>query len=78
MTNHERDQLHRDIEALWTGKNVFQARGDKHPVRKPGVVIETFWDEKGALHCKVQPSDGEPWWCPVGMLDGVVESRIEG
>jgi hypothetical protein len=32
-----------------------------------GRVKEVIWDEKGALHCRVD--DGfDDWWCPVSLL----------
>lgn len=57
---HEADKW---IESQWLNKQVVQVKGSDDCIGREGKVIETFWDEKGALHCKV-----DDWWCPAAFL----------
>ncbi len=61
---HEADKW---IEGLWLNKRVTQVvacEGFEHEIGRESVVVETFWDQRGQLHCKTQ--DGV--WCPALRL----------
>jgi len=66
MTN-QADKLW--IESKWMGKNVRQNDGISHLIGRMGKVVETFWDEKGALHCKVSGGPYGLFWCPADLLE---------
>lgn len=51
------------IETLWMHKQVTRTKPDGHV--GPHTVIECFWDENGALHCK----DDQGYWTPASMLE---------
>lgn len=58
------------IESLWMGKQVKQERGSDDCIGRAGTVVETLWDENGAMHCKVQGTPDDRWfWCPVFFLE---------
>ena len=62
---HEADTY---IASQWMNKTVKQVKGDPKLVGRAGVVVETFWDEKGALHCKID--DYETYfWAPASVLE---------
>jgi hypothetical protein len=60
------------IASNWMGKTVRET-GGPHNLNRRGVVEETFFDEKGALHCRMAGiglipagicSQVGDWWCP--------------
>lgn len=53
---HEANQW---ISQQWMGRKVTEIAGD----RRSGIVTDTMWDEKGALHCYM-----DNWWCPAVKL----------
>ena len=68
------------IESRWMGKCVRQVRGEPAAekaasqglpnfIGREGVVEETFFDEKGALHCRIVVDGADWWWCPAAFLD---------
>lgn len=57
------------IASQWMGKKVEQIAGSKDCIGRGGKVVETMWDERGALHCKMEAGN-DWWWCPAVLLDG--------
>lgn len=55
------------IETFWLGAQVKRTMPEGHE----GIhtVVECFWDENGALHCK----DDAGFWTPAAML--IVEKK---
>ena len=60
------------IAANWMGKTVEQVDGDTDCVGRTGKVEETFFDEKGALHCRIVKESAHgmssEFWCPASKL----------
>lgn len=70
------------IASHWQGKTVKQTDGFPALIGRTGIVKETMWDEKGALHCLMSPTpyrielavkhcsinSVHDWWCPASML----------
>lgn len=58
---------------FWQGIRVKQIDGLRHLIGRTGKVVETFFDEKGALHCKMEKekeTDAPGWfWCPASLLE---------
>lgn len=63
MSNEDRNEIHKIIENAWRGARVKRKQPDGHTGTH--IVVETLWDEKGALHCK----DDAGYWTPAAMLD---------
>ena len=61
---HEADAM---IESVWMGKTVRQVAGLDRLIGRTGIVLHTFFDENGALHCKMD-AGAEAWWCPAALL----------
>lgn len=57
------------IAENWMGKKVRQERGSKDCIGREGEVVETFFDEKGALHCRMYRTSATDWWCPAALLE---------
>ncbi len=61
------------IASHWMGKEVIQARGDADCIGRRGKVEETFFDERGALHCRMVHNSmhgmTNEWWCPAEKLE---------
>jgi hypothetical protein len=63
--NHEANQW---ITSNWLGKTVRQTavRIDTcAPMPGSSTVVDTMWDEKGALH--LQMANG--YWCPAAIME---------
>lgn len=60
---HEADEW---IAKQWMGKLVMQTGGIPELVGRKGCVVETLFDEKGALHCRC--TGASEFWCPASML----------
>lgn len=57
------------IENRFQGKLVKEVGGE-HSRNRTGRVIETMWDENGALHCRmIDDADQLGWWCPAKWLE---------
>jgi hypothetical protein len=56
------------IAENWQDKVVRQATGIPELVGRTGRVQQTFFDEKGALHCLVD-AGGSDFWCPALHLE---------
>jgi hypothetical protein len=67
---HKADQW---IASNWMGKEVIQARGSGDCIGRKGKVEETFFDEKGALHCRMVHNSAHgmtsEFWCPAINLE---------
>lgn len=53
------------IESLWIGKSVTRTAACDPGHDGVYTVVECFWDENGALHCK----DNEGYWTPASKLE---------
>jgi len=62
---HEADEW---IAKQWTGKLVMQTSGIPELVGRKGRVVETLFDEKGALHCLCARDGEDAFWCSASML----------
>lgn len=66
---HQADEW---IAEQWHNKDVVQTDGIPWLVSRKGKVTETFWDERGALHCFVTcPGSDNKFWCPAKYLQVV-------
>ena len=52
------------IAGEWMGKAVEQVAGDADCIGRIGKVVETFFDEVGMLHCRMNTN----FWCPASKL----------
>lgn len=60
--------LEKYVEQQWQGKPVRQVQAlDALDLGRTGIVQETFWDETGALHCRVLGR--VEFWCPARKLE---------
>jgi hypothetical protein len=61
------------IASQWMGKEVRQERGSPDCIGRTGKVEETFFDEKGALQCRMVKESAHgmssEWWCPAALLE---------
>ncbi len=58
------------MSSFYLNKKVKQVFGIKNLVGREGTVVDTFADEKGALHCKVD-AGGAYFWCPAQLLQAI-------
>ena len=63
---HEADAW---ISAQWMNKLVRQVSASEpkyqHNVGRESKVVETFWDENGALHLRT----ADMYWCPASLME---------
>jgi len=68
MTKAEEKSMNDWIATKWMGKEVIQAKGSADCIGRTGKVEETFFDEKGALHCRIVKNSAHgmthEFWCP--------------
>jgi hypothetical protein len=64
MNSHQADPW---IAKNWMGKTVRQTGGIPSLIGRVGRVEETFFDEKGALHCR--SVGNSEFWCPASLLE---------
>ncbi len=73
MTKTEEKSMNDWIASKWMGKEVIQVKGDGDCIGRTGTVEETFFDEKGALHCRMVKNSAHgmtsEWWCPAEKLN---------
>lgn len=73
MTAQETKEMNTWISSHWLGKEVRQVSGDADCIGRVGKVEETFFDEKGALHCRMVHNSAHgmtsEWWCPAVKLE---------
>ena len=75
LTPTETRSMNTWIASQWMGKSVKQVTGSSDCIGRVGIVEETMWDERGALHCRMVHNSmhgmSSEWWCPAINLEVV-------